>query len=191
MSRLPCLTRKKRMLYQKINIVNNLTLNITNVRLVDYERWPEKPRGRGAKAAGLRYQDRVNLQLEKDCLSNKNGYGWAYIAGPWIKYFDGNRNRHAQPDGLLLNLLQGRVIIVEIKHTYCAKAWWQLCAQYAPLIARLFPATLWEYSLLAIANSVSPQPTPTPGCYVNSWAANPKKDIGILRLAEKTLPSLR
>jgi hypothetical protein len=163
------------------------------VKLVDYNPWPNPPRLRGAKAQGIQYQNRVTRLLEEDCEQDRYGPDWVVLPGPWFSYLDDETLRHAQPDVMLVNFTQGRIVVVEVKLTYCKEAWWQLNSLYAPLVRAVFPEKLWDLGLLAIANTVPVVQTPTPGRYVRCWlrATESLGDLGILRLPQKTLPRLR
>jgi len=108
-----------------------------------------KPRGRGIRAEGLRYEARVQKYLIAK-------YGDCYIPGPWIQFYDPNQ-RICQPDGLLFDLERGRIILVEIKLRHCQEAYWQLQKLYLPVLREMFPYSLWEICCIEIVRWYDPE----------------------------------
>ena len=94
---------------------------------------------RGAKAAGLRYERKATEMLEQY-------FSWRFVPGPWVLFGSESKGtRWCQPDGLLILPEEGRIVVVEIKHSHMALAWWQLFHLYIPVVKALFgPA--WAYS---------------------------------------------
>lgn len=61
------------------------------------------------------------------------------LPGPWIEFVDSGKTRWCQPDALLVDPWDGRVIVVEVKYQHTERAWWQLRRLYGPLVKWLFP----------------------------------------------------
>lgn len=104
--------------------------------------------GRGAKAAGLRYDRRVAAHFER--------YP-GFVGHPWVRF--GTRTaglRWAQPDGLFVDLLLGRITILEFKLKHTTDAWWQLRRLYEPLIRFLFGERLWHFACCEIVRWYDP-----------------------------------
>lgn len=54
--------------------------------------------------------------------------------------------RWCQPDGLLIDPWEGKIILVEVKYQHTPDAWWQLRRLYGPVVEYLFP----NYSIQAV-----------------------------------------
>lgn len=105
----------------------------------------KKRRRRGRMGVGLRYEAKVQKHL-------LDIYGYEYVPGPWFKYTVKERPRvinYAQPDGLLIQPLRGRVTIVEIKYNHCVESYFQLVDKYLPLVKALFGKD-WEFPLITV-----------------------------------------
>lgn len=89
---------------------------------------------RGRRALGKSYERRVHEHLG-------NVYP-GYVAGQWFKFFDGQRQRWCQTDGLLFDPDIGAVCIIEVKYQHTADAWWQLNELYLPVVRNAFPGWL-------------------------------------------------
>ena len=113
-------------------------------------------RARGAKAAGLRYQHKIEGWADRGGL----GAG-RVLVGPWFQYSDFASDRNfCQPD-LLVDRGDGEGIICEIKLGWTADAWWQLAKLYAPVVRAAWG---WRSPvLLCVCRSFDPAiPTPEP-----------------------------
>lgn len=99
---------------------------------------------KGARRAGIKYEEKVQAFLSRT-------YQDAYIPSPWIHYWEAKEYKSywAQPDGLLIDLVKGHIVIVEVKLRHTSDAWWQLAMKYLPLVKELF-GTDFEYSLLEV-----------------------------------------
>lgn len=88
---------------------------------------------KGARRLGVKYEGFVQAQL-------LDQYEEKYIPSPWLKYREINDEKFhwAQPDGLLIDLRSGLIIIVEIKLRHTSDAWWQTQMKYLPLLKKLF-----------------------------------------------------
>ena len=91
--------------------------------------WGKRRRGRGAKAAGLRYQARVGEELARR--------GLDHAAGPWIHFEDRNGRGYAQPDFIVFE--SERWMVLEAKLTQTPAAFAQLFHLYIPLLSLLHP----------------------------------------------------
>lgn len=98
-----------------------------------------------AHKRGLAYEQSVFELLEAT-------FGNAFMPNPWLWFRDNRGYRRCQPDGLLF--FPGRVVIVEVKLSHVAAAYWQLRRLYAPVIEHLCPQRKIE--LLEITRSYDP-----------------------------------
>lgn len=124
-----------------------------------------------AQRAGLAYERKACAFLHDQCDSGAFGPGWVGIRGPWLQYrrpTSKNGYGYAQPDMLLLNPAQGKLLIVEIKLRLCVEAWWQLMRCYRPLLQELFPSHLWVIGQVAVTANSAPINTPTPLVYART-----------------------
>lgn len=93
--------------------------------------WPKKRRrGRGARAAGLRYESNLSKELARR--------GVDYAHGPWIKFLDQNGKGFAQPDFVVYDT-PSRWIILESKLAQTPEAFEQLNYLYVPLLSYMHP----------------------------------------------------
>lgn len=102
----------------------------------------KRTRVSGARAAGIRYEKKVHDEMLRR-------YRKFYINNVWFKYFDGDRARWCQPDGLMIDAGQGQIIIVEVKYQHTGDAWWQLHKLYLPVVRNFFGET-WTYRCVEI-----------------------------------------
>lgn len=81
---------------------------------------------------GVRYEKRVHQEFQRR-------YGDYYFESPWFvfKEMEAERPRFCQPDGLLIDIQQGRIIIVEAKYSHTSDAWWQL-QRYGSVVSKAF-----------------------------------------------------
>jgi hypothetical protein len=101
------------------------------------------------------YENRVQEHL-------RDLYGQAYIESPWIIFADASRaGRWCQPDGVLIDVRRGRVVVVEAKYQHTARAWFQLFQLYLPVVRQLFPSPSWECVGIEVCKWFDPA-TPTP-----------------------------
>lgn len=88
-------------------------------------------RARGAKRAGLRYQERVNARFE-------NEYAHEFLPGPWIRFRDESGWHVCQPDGLIIQPRRLKITVLEFKLKHTRDAWRQLFLLYLPVVAHAF-----------------------------------------------------
>ncbi len=111
-------------------------------------------RRRGRMGAGLRYEAKV----QRDFLGRFDGY----MPAPWFRYTTSDAPRrvnYAQPDGILVNVEQGKITICEIKYSHCAEAYFQLVDKYLPIVRKFFnnseqessgAASLWSFATVEV-----------------------------------------
>jgi len=99
----------------------------------------------------VRYERRVHehfLELYPD----------RYLPSPWVRFTnveDANA-RWCQPDGLIIDLAAGEIVIVEMKYQHTADAWWQLEKLYKPVLRAMFPAGLWTLRCVEVVKWFDP-----------------------------------
>lgn len=103
-------------------------------------------RRRGRKGMGLRYEAKVQRHL---------GEGFdGFIPGPWFRYCtsdEPSRINYAQPDGLLIDLEKGQILICEVKYSHTAEAYFQLVDKYLPIVRKFFNnSEIWEFATVEI-----------------------------------------
>lgn len=88
---------------------------------------------KGAKGNGIRYERKVNAYFS-------DLYGDCYVPGIWFRFTETTsvKARWCQPDGLLFDFYNHRIIIIEIKLKHTTDAWWQLRYLYQPVIRKVF-----------------------------------------------------
>ena len=81
-----------------------------------------------------------------------------YVPSPWFTFGElGNsRPRWCQPDGLLFQVADLLITIVEVKLQHTPDAWWQTKQLYLPVLARAFPPNLWEYNICEVVKWYDP-----------------------------------
>ena len=103
----------------------------------------------GRRAEGVRYECRAQEYLMQQ-------YPNRYTPGPWLYFRDFTGWRWCQPDGLLFDFKNGRIIVVEMKYQHTADAWWQLRKLYVPVLQAAFPHTLWKFSVCEVVKWYDP-----------------------------------
>lgn len=150
-------------------------LPLESVRLARHAPPFKRPERRlGAKGRGIRYEEKVQKYLLND-------FAPLYVPSPWLHFRERGSEtfRWCQPDGLLIDLRRGVIVIVEIKYNHTADAWWQLNHLYRPVLSALFPPTLWRLEVCEIVKWYDPAVVfPEPCRLVN----NPMKDVDSFRV---------
>jgi len=102
-------------------------------------------RVRGRRAAGIRYEKAAHRHFIEE-------YGDKYVPSPWIIFSikGEQKSQWAQPDGLLIDLDLGLIIICEMKYQHCVEAYWQVYGKYLPLVQHIFPSGLWRIATIEI-----------------------------------------
>src|SRR6185312_8537205 len=86
-----------------------------------------------AELRGIRYERVAQAELSAR-------YGSEYIPNPWFSYLHEGRKRYCSCDGLLFDLLRGRITIVEIKIKHVDTAYFQVRNLYEPVVEAVFNA---------------------------------------------------
>lgn len=102
----------------------------------------KKVRVTGARAQGIRYEKKVHAEMFER-------YPQHYINNPWFKFFEREQLRWCQPDGLLIDIKQGLIVIVEVKYRHTGEAWWKLQHLYLPVVRAQFGPG-WEYRCVEV-----------------------------------------
>lgn len=105
----------------------------------------------GAKREGELYEAKAHDYLGRVCPQ--------YAPAPWLRVLSNTATpspAFRQPDGIILDILAGKITIVEIKLRHTDKARQQLRLGYEPLVRRLFGETLWEFSCLEVVRWFDP-----------------------------------
>lgn len=104
-------------------------------RSVEFTSW-RPPRSRGSSPAqkmGLRYERWVLQTLQEN-------FGPNILFDLGISFTDNSGRRVAIPDAILRH--DNAILILEIKYTHTAFAWWQLRRLYEPLLFKLTRAPI-------------------------------------------------
>lgn len=112
---------------------------------------PTRPVRSRRKRQGLLYQQKLDTYLTA-------AYPHQYIPGPWVRYSVWEDVRWCQPDGLIIDIVKGRITIVEAKYSHVIDAWYQLIYLYLPVVKAIFGEStgLWRYSTLEIVKWFDP-----------------------------------
>lgn len=116
--------------------------NVTSSRLSNSPPFLSQRKVTGARAAGLRYERKVQENLLAK-------YAERYLPGPWFIFHSDSGPRWCQPDGLLIDIQAGTILIVEIKNSITDRAWWWLNDLYVPVVRKAFGAG-WVLSTVTI-----------------------------------------
>lgn len=81
---------------------------------------------------GLKYEGAFLSFLEQSPLSEY------LLRSPWIQFKNEDEWELCQPDFLLVDILEGRVVIGEVKYAHTPRAWEQLILLYEPVVRGLF-----------------------------------------------------
>lgn len=108
-----------------------------------------QPRVTGKKRQGINYekkaQDYVEFSLAQRRLSAGN---LQYLRSPWLCYRIVGRQDifYCQPDGIILDSEQRKLVILEMKLSHTAHAWYQIRKLYQPVLSLIYP----DYSMAAL-----------------------------------------
>lgn len=105
----------------------------------------------GVRAAGISYERKCQAMLMEAFPLN-------YVQGPWFSFFIEGQHKlqYCQPDGLLIDIKQGLITIVEIKLRHTTDAWWQTRHLYVPVVGKLFGDKMWKYSIIEVVKWFDP-----------------------------------
>lgn len=105
----------------------------------------------------MRYERNVHAEF-----SSRYGDGQRpdsiWLPGPWLEFWEqgARRPRWCQPDGILLQPRAGHLVIVEVKLRHIADAYWSLFYLYAPVLACIFPRSVWTRALCEVVRWYDP-----------------------------------
>jgi len=116
-----------------------------------------KRRARGAKGAGLRYEERAQPAISAAFRER----GIEYLPSPWFKYRRRavpSRENFAQPDGIAPDPKRGIIFLVEIKIKHTPESYFQLLDRYVPLLDCYFnrPEKLWKIAPIEVVRWYDP-----------------------------------
>lgn len=116
-----------------------------------------KRRARGAKGAGLRYEEKAQTTI-RDSFRRE---GIEYLPSPWFKYrrcSSPHRENFAQPDGIAPCPRRGVIFLVEIKIKHTVDSYFQLLDRYVPLLDAFFnrPERLWRIAPIEVCRWYDP-----------------------------------
>jgi hypothetical protein len=112
----------------------------------------EKRRRGGAKAAGQRYERKIHKVFDQL-------YGPLYLPSQWYKYraVGARKWSYCQTDGLLFDVGQRRIIVVEIKLKHTPAALVQLYTKYLPVVCQAFGGEEhWSLALCEVVRWYDP-----------------------------------
>jgi hypothetical protein len=140
------------------------------------------PKHKGAIKQGVVYERNVGEFLKLD--SEAQSLAWTVNDGPWIKYWGKKGGPYwAQPDFVLMDKEKQRVLIVEVKLTHCANAFFQLENMYKPLLRKIL-GTDWTINTLEIYANATQMVEPGKRSYVRHWWREvPDGTCGMCRLS--------
>ena len=102
----------------------------------------------GARAFGVRYEKKVHEEMLRLFPE------W-YLPSPWFEFYDRHGRRWCQPDGLLIDLTQREIVIIEVKSSHTGEAWWKLWRMYLPVVQKVFGPD-FRYRCLEIVRYYDP-----------------------------------
>lgn len=131
-------------------------------------------RGKGRRGEGIRYEARALTRL--DTL-----YPGRLVWSPWLLFSSDRRaDRWCQPDGLLIDIAGGVIVVIEVKHHHTAEAWWQLERLYRPVLQHIFPWQLWRLEVLEVVRWYDPAVLfPCPVALVDDPMHMPRGKFGV------------
>lgn len=90
-----------------------------------------------SQARGKTFERKVIKELARAIKAGELPPGTELLVGPWINFTDENGPGICQPDAILLTA--SSVLIIEAKLKQSARAIFQLCGLYSPLVKVLWP----------------------------------------------------
>lgn len=126
-------------LHGRLSSVTELPRDFKPARGVEFASFSAKPQAQrvagpsqtSSQRSGLRWEDTTHTMLRQAW----ERPGVNYFPGPWISFKDKSGMRVCQPDALLLT--NSWLLIIEMKLTHTARAWWQLEKLYRPVCEKL------------------------------------------------------
>lgn len=125
----------------------------------------EKTRVKGVRRQGINYEKKAQSYLKglvlKEQLNNpaRDTENYSYLMSPWLMFRSEKDNpgsiRFCQPDGIVVDLANKRIVIVEVKLQHTIGAWWQLRELYEPVLRRIYVG--FEFSVVEVVRWFDPQ----------------------------------
>jgi hypothetical protein len=131
-------------------------------------------RRRGRRALGVKYEKQAQEYLQLHL-------GEKYVPSPWLRYRNDRGWNWCQPDGLILDVAQLRVVVIEIKYSHTANAWWQVEQLYKPVLRALFKEQgQWRFDACEVVRWYDPLVAfPTNICMCADVAKVPPAEFGL------------
>lgn len=126
-----------------------------------------------AQRLGIRYERRAQeylLELFPD----------TYVPSPWVAFrLNGEPMlRFCQPDGIVIDIPSGRVLLIEIKLRHTPEAYTQITGIYEPVLTKLFPG--WEIRHVEMTRWYDPHTYfPVPVQLVSDLTLVPRGRFGV------------
>ena len=117
----------------------------------------DAPRVTGARRQGVLYerkaQDYIAMALSQRQVMNDS---LIYIKSPWLCYKNKNVDKlfFCQPDGLIVELREKKLTIVEIKLQHTSETWYQVRKLYQPVVSAIYPG--FQIAALEIVKWLDP-----------------------------------
>jgi hypothetical protein len=122
------------------------------------------------------------LKYERKALARLyERYPGRLVWSPWIRFRNPAGSwRWCQPDGLLIDVEAGQVVVLEVKHHHTSDAWWQLEKLYRPVVQRMLPEQLWRLAVVEVVRWYDPAVLfPCPLVLVEDPAQSPRGKFGV------------
>jgi hypothetical protein len=105
----------------------------------------------GRRAQGIRYERKGHKHLQEV-------YPKSYVAGPWFRFWPVRTASPlwCQPDGLIVDLPENRITIIEFKLKHTPTAWWQTRKLYEPIVRHVFGLE-WDYAICEVVRWFDPR----------------------------------
>jgi hypothetical protein len=98
----------------------------------------------------VRYERKVHARMEEL-------YDLCYVPSTWFAYHWSGRIRYCQPDALLVLPERKILLILEVKYSHTADAFWQLEHVYLPVLrCFLGPSNLWQLATVEVVKWFDP-----------------------------------
>jgi hypothetical protein len=130
-------------------------------------------RCKGVQLKGLKFEAQVTSKLDR--LDD-----WEGIPGIWFEFKDQTGHRYAQADWVGFNFRKGVCVIVEVKLSRVAKAWWQLNKLYYPLVSHLFHS--WPIAMVEVVANMKPVDIPKPVVAITSLNEAVPNQTSLMRI---------
>ncbi len=106
-------------------------------------------RRRGRRADGIRYE----RQGQQFLLSH---FPDRYVPSPWYRYWTEKGGPYwCQPDGLLFDIRNSTLTIIEFKLRHTTRAWWQIRRLYEPVL-RVWLGSGWTFAAVEVVRWFDP-----------------------------------